>query len=904
MMTSRWPDSRLLRAARAWLAVLSNLVPEPRREYWLEEWEGELWELWRRAGRVPRRYGGRAAAVAGYSLGAPWSALWELKEEWMTELWRDVRYAVRTLARAPGYVVVAVVTLALGIGANTTVFSLVNGLLFRDPPGIVAGDDLVRLGRGHAEAGDFDNWSLPVFRDFRDRSDWYSGVAGYTNAGSLVIGRGVDARAVAGQAVSDNFFDLLGVRMELGRDFVPEETAAMGEGPLVVISHGLWQSRFAGNAYVLGQTLAVNGRDLEIVGVAPAGFAGADIFTSPPDIWIPITMMAAAWGPSANDFWDARGTSFFWVFGRLSPGVTLTQARSATETLYARLDEQHPELAGQGIRVVAGVGMTPDERQEATTISGLLLGIVLLVLLIACANLAGLALARGASRRGEVGVRTALGASRIRVVRQFLTESLLVALAGGGVAVGITWVASGWLPAVLPQSVSVGFRPDGRVVLFALGTTVVAGVVFGLLPSVRSSRTDVLSVLAGDSRSIAGKGTRLRRGLVTVQLALSFVLLAGTGLMLKSLYNARVVDPGFDPDGTAVVSLDAGMRSGYDSDAGRDFFRRLRDAARALPGVDAAGLSETLPLVGGRANHTPYPRGPRPRRDPNQPPPAPVYFGAADAGYFQAAGIEFIAGRTFGPQDNGDNAEPVAVINQTLARRFFGPGENPVGRELPFAAHPDREVPTRVVGVVRDFRNISLSQAPRSAYWYPWDRSYAGRMILVARGAGDPSALAARLGDLVERIDPGMPVLRAASLRTLVGGTLAETRTVSTLIAIFGLIALALAAVGLYGVMAYSVAQRTRELGVRIALGADSRDVLGLVLRQGIRVIVAGLLLGLGASLAGLRLLENLLYDVAPGDPLALTLGAAVLALVAALAAFVPAWKATRVEPVTALKEE
>ena len=900
----RWPDSRLLRAARAWLSLLAGLVPEPRREYWLEEWEGELWELWRRAGRAPRRYGGRPGAVLRYSIGAPVSALWELKEEWMTELWRDVRYGVRTLARAPGFLVVAVITLALGIGANTTVFSLVNGLLFRDPPGIVAADRLVRIGRGHAEEGRFDNWSLPVFRDFREQTDWYSGVAGYANAGSLVIGRGIDARAVPAQAVSHDFFDVLGVRPALGREFVPEETAAMGAASVAVISHALWQSRFAGDPDVVGATLAVNGRDLEVIGVAPAGFAGADIFTAPPDLWIPVSMMATAWGPYAERLWDSRGSSFFWVFARLAPGVTVEQARAATGALYARLDEQFPDLTGQGVRVVGGVGMTPDEREEAGTISRLLQGIVLLVLLIACANLAGLALARGAGRRGEVGVRTALGASRIRVVRQLLTESLLVAAAGGAVAVGITYMAARWLPSVLPYSVSIGFEPDGRVFLFALGTAVAAGVIFGLLPALRAARTDVRSVLAGDPRSIARKGTRLRRGLVALQLALSFVLLAGTGLLLQSLYNARVVDPGFEPDGAAVVALNAAMRSGYDEEAGRSFFRRLRDEARALPGVDAVGMVATLPLVQRPSNHTPVPFGEAYQRDPDAPPPPPVFFATADDGYFEAAGIEIVAGRGFGPGDRGENAERVAVINETLARRFFGPGENPIGQLLPFGARPDPEDPTRVIGVAGDHRNLSLDQEPVAHYWVPWDRSYAGAMVLVARTAGDGGALATDLGELVERIDPGMPILQAGTLRSLVGGTLGETRTVSILIAIFGLVALVLAAVGLYGVMAYSVARRTREMGVRIALGARARDVVGLVLRQGLVIIAIGLGLGLLAALAGLRLLEGLLYDVAPGHPPALILGAVVLAATAAAAALVPAWKATRVEPVTALKEE
>lgn len=898
-MTPRGAAPARYRAARWFLVLVSVLVPSPRREEWLEEWSAELWQLLRRVEHGGR--GGGVVAMTAYLAGAPWSALLELREEWMRNVWQDVRYGARSLVRTPGFLAVAVFTLALGIGANTTVFSLVNGLLLREPTGITAPGDLVRIGRGHAPT--FDNWSHLVYRDFRERADWFSGVAGYAMAGTVIVGTGIDAEAVHTQLVSDNYFDVLGVRAHLGRGFVPAETASPGAGPVVVVSHDLWLRRLSGRDDVIGSTITVNGRALEVVGVAPEEFTGSEVFRAPTDLWLPTSMIDLTYGPGAASMLDRRGSSWFWVFARLAPGVTLEQAAAATESLYHRFDEENPEQAGQGVQVIPGIGMTPTDRAEAMAMSRILLAIVVLVLLIACANLAGLALARGAGRRGEMGVRTALGASRLRLVRHLLTESLLVALVGGAAAVGITWLAAGMLPAIFPWDLAVGLEPDRTVLLFALITAVLAALLFGLLPALRTSRTDLRGLLAGSSRSVAGRGTRLRRGLVALQLALSFVLLAGTGLLLRSLHNARTLDPGFAADHVAAISLDAGMRSGYDEQAARAFYRRLRDEAAARPGVAAVGLVAELPIADFGSNHTPYAPGEVPGdRPPGTPPPTPVLITFADAGYFDALGLT-LRGRTFEPGDYGKNAEPVVVINRAMAERFFG-DDDPVGRLLPIMAEPDWDEPTRVIGVVSDFRNRSLREEPRDQYWIPFDRHYRGDMTLVVRTAGGPAPLARDLAALVERLDPGMPVLRAATLRDLVGGTLGETRMVSTLIAIFGSIALLLAAIGLYGVMAYSVAQRTRELGSRIAIGANARDIRRLVMAQGVRVAAAGLGAGLILAMAGLRVLQGMLFGVEPADPLALVAAAAVLLATAMTAALLPARRAMKVEPVRALAEE
>ena len=898
MSGGRWPRSAVLLASRVWLNAVCLLVPRGRREEWLEEWEAELWQLWRRQEGGARV--SRLVALPRYLMGAPLSALHEFQEEWMQDLWQDVRYAVRTLLRAPGFLIVAVLTLALGIGANTTVFTLINGLLLKEPAGIAQPDRLVRIGRG--EAPTFDNWSYPVYQDLREQADWYSGVAAFASAGTAIIGRGQDASAVPAQVVSDNYFDVLGVRPVLGREFAPEENATPRAAAVAVISHGLWRTRFGGDPDVVGRTLAVNGTEFEVIGVAPSEFRGSDVFRAPADLWVPIMMAGPVMGSWAEERFTRRGSSSYWVFARLAPNTTFEQAAAATTSLYRAFDEQYPEVAGQGIQVTPGVGLTPADREATRRLSGLLLGIVLLVLLIACANLAGLGLARGAGRRMEVGLRAALGASRARVARQLLTESLLVSLAGGAAALGLTWLVAGRLGYFVPYSVSVAFEPDGRVLLFALATALLAALVFGLVPALSSTRTDLRSALTGGSRTRSGRGTRVRRGLVAAQLALSFVLLAGTGVLLRSLYNAHVVDPGFDADAAAVVTLDVDRRGGYDEARGRAFYRRLIEEVEAIPGVESVGLGAELPIADFQSNHTPLVEGVE--RDRSQPPPAPVLSSQAGAGYFEAMGIDLIAGRTFRESDYGENAEQVVVVNETLARRFFGE-RDPVGELLPFMADPVWEEPTRVIGVVAEHRNRALASAPAAGYWYPWERSYRGDMSLVVRAAGsDPGALIPRIAAAVQAVDPGMPILRRGTIRDLIGGTLQETRMLSTLIAIFGALALVLACIGLYGVMAYSVARRTREMGIRMALGARAGEVLRMVLRQGVALAVAGLALGVPLALAGLRFLDSALFGVSPADPLSLVAGGAVLLAVALIAVVVPARRATRVEPVRALREE
>ncbi|MBW3554586.1 MAG: ADOP family duplicated permease, partial [Gemmatimonadetes bacterium] len=741
-----------------------------------------------------------------------------------------------------------------------------------------------------------------VYRDFRARADWFSGVAGFSTGGAI-IGTGTEAEAVPVQLVSDNYFDVLGVPMRLGRGFLPEETATPGAPAVAVISHDLWESRFGAAPDVIGRTFPLNGRSFEVVGVAPERFGGAELFTEAADVWLPATMIATLWGPGSENRLERRGSSWFWIFARLAPGVAFDQAAAATAALYERFDEENPALAGQGFWMVPGVGATPDDRAAAARISRLLGAIVLLVLLIACANLAGLALARGAGRRQEMGIRAALGASRPRVVRQLLTESLLVAAFGALAALALTALVARRIPDVLPYDVARAFSADTRVFVVGFALALAAGVVFGLLPALSAARSELRDTLGSGARTLGG-ASRLRRGLVAAQLALCFVLLAGTGVLLRSLQEAQVLDPGFDADRIAVIALDTDMRTGYDDARGRVFYDRLREEVAGMPGVEAVGLVAELPVADFQSNHTPMTAEDIARVGPRDgPPPTPVLSNTADAGYFAAMGLELEAGRLFRPGDHGENAPQVIVINRALADRFFG-DENPVGRTVLFGADPVWEEATTVIGVVSDHRNRSLRAEPAAGYWIPFDRNYRGSMDLVVRTPGDPAVLAPRVAAVVERIDPGMPVLRSASLRQLIGGTLRDTRLISTLIAIMGAIALVLAAVGLYGVMAYSVESRTRELGVRMAVGASSGRVLRLVLRQALFIAGIGLLLGLPLALGGLRLLRGLLFGVSPGDPIALLAGGATLVAVAVAASMVPAWRATRVEPVTALRQE
>jgi predicted permease len=808
-------------------------------------------------------------------------------EAWtMESVMQDVRYAWRVLRRAPGFTVVAALTLALGIGANAAIFSLVNGILFRSPPGISEPDRLVQIARSYDQAPRWDNWSWPALQLIGREARTLSAVAGYQSQ-AFVLGQGPETAEISGELVTGRYFDVLGVRPFLGRLIGPEDDVTPGAHPVVVLSHGLWARRFGSDPGVVGRTVRIGARPYQVIGVAPPGFAGPDVVGTPPEVWVPAMQTSGYRGTLPFDQW---GWSWINAIGRLEDGVSFQEARASMDVVTNRLREAASVNRDIRILLARGVGLDPGEEAQARQISLLLLGIVGLVLLITCTNVANLFLARGASRATEVGVRMAMGAGRTRLIRQLVTESLLLALLATALAVPLLRLAGGLLPHVFPYSLSVPLTADGRVYLFLAGVGLLAGILFGVWPAWAAATRDVTHALR-DARSTGGRGrTRLRDALVVTQLALSLGLVAGATLLGRSVLNARAADPGFDPRGLVVgrVSLDPTGR--YDERSGRALFRRLLAAVEALPGVRSATLANVTPIAGGHSRATV-----RPADHPDD-----VDYEAemvvVGPRYFQTLGIPVVQGRALRSFD--DEPERVVVVNQALARMFW-PGETAVGKEL--AGDPG----WRVVGVVGDVQMRSLRAAGRPAVYYPMSQRYSSVMALHVRtDGGSTSAVARALPGAVQSVDPELPVSSVVSLQDALASSMGETRTIATLLAVFAALALVLASVGLYGLVSYGVSQRAREMGIRLALGARPEGLVRLVLVRGLGLAGAGLGLGLAVAFGMARALGGLLYRVGPGDAPSLVMASAVLLATAVLAAWIPARRASRVDAAVSLREE
>ena len=884
------PTSMRMAIARGVVRLVSHFVPAGQRRAWREGWEAELWHDAQRS--TSPSGGGLRVGPLRLAWGALRHGLWELKQAWAPELVaQDVRYAVRGLWAKPAFALVAVVTVALGVGANTTIFTLINGLLFRTPAAIDAPERLVSLGRGN-QPTDFDNYSLPIVRDYQQQADVYSGVAAFAHR-SMILGTGVESELRPGMVVTGNYFAVLGVRPVLGRDFLPEEIAN-GSGHFVaIISHALWQRRHGGRTDILERGMTVNGQRYQVVGVAPRGFVGTRVSASAPDVWLPLAS-ATPVVPTVNAARTARGRSWLWAFARLAEGVELTRATVATRALVQAWGEEYPLQAGQGVQVLAGVGLFPQERIQAERFAALLLGVSGLVLLISCANLANLLLVRASSRTRELGVRVAMGATRSRLIRQLLIESAVVSLAGTAVAGALTVGAGRVLPSLLSLRTTANLSPDLRVFGFALGVAVLASILFGAVPALRGSRPDVVNALKEGGRTGRQERSFMRRGLVVTQLALSFVLLTGTGLLLRSVRNAQVSDPGFRMSDILLMSLRLDLRGSYDDERGLAWYDQLLRRVRGLPGVAAAAVGASVPIAEFHSNGAVIIDGDVPAPGERWP---LAYYNEVSSDYFETLGIRIVQGRSFESGD-GPGSDPVVVINEALARRYW-PGVNPLGRTL-----GQRDQSYRVIGVARDVQMRSLREPPVPYAYFAFRQRYEGAMTLHVRTESAPLGLAAAVGREIDALDAGLPVFGISTLRERVSASLAETRSTAVLVGIFGAVAVVLAGVGLYGVLAYAVAERRREMGIRIALGAPTSRVLRLVLGQGLRLTGLGILIGVVGTIGASRAIAGLLYEVSATDPTTLVAIAAVFALVGGVASYLPTRRATRVDPTVALREE
>lgn len=883
-------------AARVLIRIAGLLVPAGRRAEWREEWTAELEALVvlqnERNGdnRGPGREGRTPAAaypgLLGFALGAFPHAMWTRTERWtMDGITQDLRYAWRVLRRTPGFTLVAALTLALGIGANAAIFSLVNGILFRPPPGIANPDRLVQIARSYDQAPRWDNWSWPALELIERNARALSGVAGYQSQ-SFVLGTGADAHEVDGSLVSGSYFDVLGVRPYLGRLIGPRDDVTPGGHPVAVLSYALWKGRFGGDPQQVGRSIQVGARPYQVIGVAPPGFVGPDVVGTPAAMWVPAMQNPGYYGELPFDQW---GWSWINAVGRLRDGASFEEARASMDLVTSRLREAAPVNEDIRVLLAQGVGLDPDGQRQAQRISWLLLGIVGLVLLITCTNVANLFLARGASRTTEVGVRMAMGAGRARVTRQLVTESLLLALLATALAVPMVWVAGRFLPLLFPYTLAVPLTADGRVYLFLGGVGLLAGILFGIAPAWIASSGDVADTLR-ETRSSGGRGrTRLRDALVVAQLALSLGLVAGATLLGRSVLNARNAQPGFNPRGlvAGVVSLEPTGR--YDATSGRELYRRLLGAAEAIPGVGRATLASSMPIAGGHSRSTVRPAD-DPANDGYE-----AELTVVGPSYFETMGIPVLQGRALGGFD--DEPEPVVVVNQALARMFW-PNQNAVGKRL--AGDPG----WRVVGVAGDVQMRSLRAAGRPAVYYPLSQRYSSLMALHLRTDGSTNDVARALREAVAGVDPGLPVSRVVDLQEAMASSMGETRTLGYLLGVFAALALVLAAVGLYGLVSFGVSQRVRELGIRIALGARPDGLVRLVLARGLGLAVVGVAVGLGLSFLFGRVLRGLLFAVGSADVGSLAFASTVLLASASLAAWLPARRASRVDAAVSLREE
>jgi predicted permease len=826
----------------------------------------------------------------------------------MENLFKDLKYGARMLFRYKAFSLIAVLSLALGIGANTAIFSLVQTMLFSPFP-VEAPNELAAV-----FATDQRNpGNLPLshlnFKDVRDQNSVFSGTAAMTFAQVNML---VDqsSEQVFAQVVTGNYFDVLGMKPALGRTFRPEEDQTLGSHPVVVLSHGLWQRRFGGDPAIVGKSITLNRQPFSVIGVAAEGFTGTFLFGAP-DMWVP-SMMHDVMQPGF-DWYEQRRGLFLFAFGRLKPGVTLAQADANLKTIAKQLEASYPNdnkgrSVGATSLVEARTNPGGGGGNQVATIATLLMVIVGLVLLIACANIANLLLARATARRREIAMRLALGARRSRLVRQLLTESVLLALIGGAAGLVVAFWTLDALRAVdipIPANVLLNLGLDARVLTFALVVSVLTGLLFGLAPALQATRTDIVPVLKNEMVPSAGTSPRrflgwltLRKGLVISQVALSLVALVAAGLFLRSLRQTQNIDPGFETDGVLMASFNLG-REGYTPERGQLFYKEIVERVQSLPDVRSAAIAQGPPFGNQGFLRSVFLEG----RDTSERDRILVQVNPISPRYFQTLGIPIERGRDFTPDDD-DDAPDVVVINKTMADRFWK-GEDAIGKRFKFFG--DEEFRT-VVGIARDAKYNGLAEDPTPFIYQPITQAYTPAATILVRTGGEAAGLARPVQAEIRQLDNRLSVLNVQSLGEQVSQTLGPQRLMVTLLGTFGLLALGLAAIGLYGVASYSVTQRTREIGVRVALGASRGNVVGLVLGQGMMLIGVGLAVGFAigivvVTLAGQQI-GNLLVGVRPFDPVTFFGTALMLAVVAGLATWLPARRAASIDPLVALRYE
>lgn len=809
----------------------------------------------------------------------------------MLTLWQDLSYALRMLRKAPGFTAVAILTVALGIGATTAIFSVVYGVLLEPLPYRDA-SRLIVLNETTPKVGTV-SVSYLDFLDWRGQSHTFSQMAAFHGVGFNLAGI-TQPENISGDAVSPNFLSMLGVRPYLGRDFVPSEEKP-GTAPVVLLSYSLWQSRFGADPAAVGRTVTLDGRSFTIVGVLPPNFRSPD----KTDVLEPIGVWAAANNEEATERGN-RGDMV--VIARLAPGVPLTQARADIDGIAARLAQQYPGSNDQ-----FAVKLQPIRDVFVGDIGTALLvlfGSVVFVLLIACANVANLFLVRGAARAKELALRAALGASRRRIIRQLLTESFLLALLGGTVGIALAMLAIRGMDRVIPRDLLAGapIAPNGPVLLFAAGVILLAAFVFGLAPAIQSAKPDVQSELKGSGTAgAAAQHGRLRSVLAIAEISLSVILLAGAGLMIKSLYRLLSVNPGFRTDRLLTMELDLRTQQYAKDPAILNFWEQLLDRVRALPGVESAALGTVVPMTDSHSRSDITIEG-MPMLKPGSF-PHPDYHHVSP-GYVSTLGIPLMRGRSFTDQDT-ETAPPVGMINAKLAGEFF-PHQDPVGKRFTFghatAANPPKWI--TIVGVVEDTKLYGLANPARLEVYVPFRQAASSDMTLIVKSLIDPAALIVEIRSAVASVDKDQPIFAISTMQELVEQNVSTSRITLMVLGLFSALAVALAAIGIYGVISYSAAQRTREIGIRMALGAQQANVLRMILGQAGKIACAGIIFGVVGALGLTQLMSSLLFSLSASDPATFAAVALFLAIVTMLASYIPARRAMRVDPMVALRYE
>jgi putative ABC transport system permease protein len=807
----------------------------------------------------------------------------------MSTLLQDLRYGVRVLRMKPGFTLVAILALALGIGANTAIFSIVNALLVRPLP-FENLDRMVAIWEKIPSRNvDRNETAAANYFDWRAQNQVFEHLGAYRWWSVNLTG--VDApERVQGYQVTASFFDMLGVRPADGRGFSPEEERP-GQNQVAVLHHGFWQRRFAGDPQIIGKTISLNSVPYTVVGVMPPEFN----FPKGGEVLAPLALTPEQ---SQN-----RGDHYLLTVGRLRPGVTLERAQAEMDTIARRLEQQYPRTnTGTGVALFP---LRSDSVRFYEPALLVLFGAVGCVLLMACANVANLMLARASSRDKEIAIRAALGAGRLRIVRQLLTESLTLAFIGGALGILLALWGTDWIRAMIPAEFApfiYGWKQIGldlRVLGFTLGLSLLTGLVFGLVPALQASKPDLNTALKEGSRTSAVfSRRRLRSLLVVSEVAISFVLLIGAGLMMKSFAHLMTTDPGFNTESALTMELGLPAAKYREAAPRVAFFEQLLQRIEALPGVEAAGAVNHLPLGGSNSSIGLLIEG------APEPPPGQGIGGryrVCSPRYFQALGMTLLAGRGFTDQDTAD-APLVVIINETMARRFW-PKEEPIGKRIRFPGNPERNPWMQVVGVVRDVKH-ELNLAVTPEFYRPYAQDAWREMNLVARTRTEPMALAAAIRSQVLALDNDQPVFRIRTLEQVRSESVLFQRFSVVILGLFGTLALILVAAGIYGVMSYSVAQRAHEIGIRLALGAQARDVLRLVVGQGLGLTSIGVAIGVAAAFGLTRLMERLLFEVSATDPSVFLVIALLLAAVALVACYLPARRAMKVDPMVALRYE